>query len=257
MNNRLTVFPATNPDGTAVILCPGGSYCWLDYKGEGLSTARWLQRNGITAFILRYRVATWWGWFSHYRLFLRGNRYPDPQNDLIDAMRWVQDHVEDYHVDPTRIGLMGFSAGGHLVMSSVTDVHTAERLPYKPAFIASIYPVVTFVESCMHKRSRRGLIGEGAFLKNRLCDQLSLERHVPADCPTVFLVNCKDDPIVDFHNSELLASALMAQGVHYEYHQYATGGHGFGADPNKGTQESRRWTEDFLSFYSTLFPNTP
>lgn len=251
--NRLTVFPANNPNGAAVIICPGGSYCWLDYKGEGLSTAHWLQQQGITAFILRYRVATWWGWFSHYRLLLRGNRYPDPQHDLLEAMRWVRDHAADYHIDPARIGLMGFSAGGHLVMSSVTDVATAAQLPYRPAFIAPIYPVVTFVEDCMHKRSRRGLIGEFPARQRRLCDQLSLERHVPADCPPVFLVNCKDDPIVDYHNSELLASALKAQSVHYEYHQYPTGGHGFGANPAKGTSDSRRWTADFELFLSTLY----
>lgn len=250
--NRLTVFPAPNPNGSAVIVCPGGSYCWLDYKGEGLSTAHWLQQQGITAFVLRYRVATWWGWFSHYRCLFRGNRYPDPQNDLLQAMTWVRDHAKDYSILPDHIGLMGFSAGGHLVMSVVTDAATAARLPYRPAFIAPIYPVVSFVEPCMHKRSRRGLIGEWAFVQKSLCDQLSLERHVPEDCPPVFLANCKDDPTVDCHNSELLDGALSQHNVRHEYHQYPTGGHGFGADPHKGTSDSRQWMQDFLRFFHKL-----
>ena len=91
-------------------------------------------------------------------------------------------------------------------------------------------------------------MGESRLRNAALRDSLSVERHVPSDCPPVFLVNCKDDPIVDYHNSELLDSALTAKGIHHQYLQYSSGGHGFGADPAKGSAESRGWMEAFLKW---------
>lgn len=105
----------------------------------------------------------------------------------------------------------------------------------------------------VHKRSRRGLLGDDKQNDARLKDLLSLERHVPEDCPPVFLVNCKDDPIVDYYNSVLLDSALTSKNVKHVYLLFETGGHGFGASDIKGTAECRQWKDKFLEWVKTIF----
>lgn len=232
----------------AVIVCPGGSYFWHDMVNEGSKVAQWLNANGISAFVLRYRTAYVPAFITHYRLLFRGNRYPDALNDLQQSLRLIRKHAQDYHIDTTKIGVMGFSAGGHLAMSSIELLPRSEW----PAFVAPIYPVVSFVDPCVHKRSRRGLLGDSREHNKRLCDSLSLERHVPKNCPPVFLVNCKDDPIVKYHNSELLDSALTANQVPHRYIQYKTGGHGFGASEEKGSTECRQWKSEFIKWFKTL-----
>lgn len=235
----------------AVIVCPGGSYFWHDTNTEGNEVARWLQRNGIAAFVLHYRTAGGFAFASRFRYIFRGNQYPDPQNDLRRSVTLIQANAEHFQVDINKLGAMGFSAGGHLVVS-VPELDGAEKSGL--SFIAPIYPVVTFVHPCMHKRSRRALLGEWRKRNKALCDSLSIERHVRKDLPPVFLVNCKDDPIVKYRNSELLDSALTAIGVPHKYIQYRTGGHGFGASEIKGTAESRQWRGEFLKWIHQLFP---
>ena len=115
-------------------------------------------------------------------------------------------------------------------------------------FQVLLYPVVSMSHPDSHKRSRRALLGEYGKHSRAMRDSLSLEKHVAKDCPPVFLVNCKDDPIVKYHNSELLDSALSAQGIRHRYIQYRTGGHGFGASETKGTAECRAWKKAFLSW---------
>lgn len=241
---ELTPYVAAGEKNVAVIVCPGGSYFWHDMQTEGYGVARWLQQNGITAFVLKYRTAQFPAYFTRFRYIFRGRRYPDAQDDLLQAIRYVKSHASDYGIDTTRIGAMGFSAGGHLVMSAAELFPKADR----PAFVVPIYPVVTLVDKCVHKRSRRALVGESRLHNRQLLDRLSLERHVPDDCPPVFLMNCKDDPIVKYHNSELLDSALTAHRVPHVYIQYNTGGHGFGASTEKGTPECRQWKLAFLKW---------
>lgn len=241
---ELTPYVAAGEKNVAVIVCPGGSYFWHDMQTEGYGVARWLQQNGITAFVLKYRTAQFPAYFTRFRYIFRGRRYPDAQDDLLQAIRYVKSHASEYGVDTTRIGAMGFSAGGHLVMSAAELFPKTDR----PAFVAPIYPVVTLVDKCVHKRSRRALVGESRLHNRQLLDRLSLERHVPDDCPPVFLMNCKDDPIVKYHNSELLDSALTAHRVPHVYIQYNTGGHGFGASTEKGTPECRQWKLAFLKW---------
>ena len=243
---------ANHPANVAVIVCPGGSYFWHDMEAEGHEVGRWLQSNGITAFVLHYRTAYVPAFITHYRLLLRGNRYPDAQDDLRQAMHYVRSHATEYHLDPPEIGVMGFSAGGHLVMSAA-ELFDKE---HRPAFVVAVYPVVTMTEPCVHKRSRRGLLGDSRTRNKSLRDLLSLERHVPSDCPPVFLVNCKDDPIVDYRNSVLLDSALTANKVAHRYVQFQTGGHGFGASDTKGTAECRTWKTLFLEWLKNLKPET-
>lgn len=245
---EMTPYLASGSPSTAVIVCPGGSYFWHDMKAEGEAVGRWLQSQGISAFVLRYRTAYVPAFLFHFRYLFRGNRYPDPQDDLRQAIRYVKRHYQAYGVDTVHIGAMGFSAGGHLVMSAAELFEG----PDKPAFVASIYPVVTMAAPCVHKRSRRALLGESRMRNPKMRDSLSLERHVPDDCPPVFLVNCIDDPIVDYHNSVLLDSALTAHNIPHRYIQYPNGGHGFGASDDKGTPTCRDWKNEFLKWIKTI-----
>ena len=251
-----------NPRQMAVIVCPGGSYYWLDEEGEGDEVARWLQSNGITAFVLRYRTAGVGAFIFHPRLIFRGNRHPDMISDAQCALEWVREHAENYHIDPDpdKVGMMGFSAGGHLVMSAacfnqhnfLKDNGMETYCNLCPTFVAPIYPVVTMTENCVHKRSRRGLLGDNKQCDPTLRDSLSLERHIPDNCPPVFLVNCVDDPVVDYHNSILLDSALTVHHVNHQYLQYKTGGHGFGASEVKGSEECHQWKNEFLKWINEL-----
>lgn len=248
---RVEMIPYLAPGNgnKAVVVCPGGSYFWHDMKAEGDAVGKWLQSNGISAFVLRYRTAGFWAFFTRYRYIFRGIRYPDALSDLHQAINYIRRHAKEYGIDDKKVGAMGFSAGGHLVMSAAELLPTVER----PAFVVPIYPVVTMTEKCVHKRSRRALLGDSRKNNKQLRDSLSLERHVPDDCPPVFLVNCKDDPIVKYHNSELLDSALTAHHVAHRYIQYKTGGHGFGATDYKGTAECRQWKEEFLKWLKEIF----
>ena len=250
-----------NKKGLSVIVCPGGSYCWLDDDTEGEAVARWLQENGISAFLLRYRVAGFSAYFWHYRILFRGKQHPDMITDAHRALQWVREHAKEYHIDPDKVGMMGFSAGGHLVMSAacfnevdflkMSGIET--KVSLRPAFVVPIYPVVTMREPYVHKRSRRALLSEKRHHNPIMIDSLSLERHIPDNCPPVFLMNCIDDPVVDYHNSILLNSALTANHVKHCYIQYQTGGHGFGASNDKGTDECRQWKSEFLNWLKINF----
>ena len=245
-----------NETGVAVIVCPGGSYYWLDEETEGNDVALWLQQNGISAFVLRYRAAGFGAFAWRYRVLFRGKQYPDMLTDAQRALQWVREHAEEYKIDPEKIGMMGFSAGGHLAMSAacfnecnlLKENGIETEVCLRPAFVAPIYPVVTMHESSVHKRSRRALLSEKHQNDPVMRDSLSLERHIPSNCPPVFLVNCIDDPVVDYHNSILLDSALTANKVNHRYIQYQTGGHGFGASEEKGTAECRQWKQEFLNW---------
>ena len=247
----MTPYLTDGDNNTAVVLCPGGSYFWHDMKTEGEAVASWLNENGISAFVLRYRTAYVPAFLFRFRYVFRGNRYPDPQDDLKQAIKYIKDHSEEFRVNPNHVGAMGFSAGGHLVMSAAEFFEEED----KPFFVAPIYPVVTMTEDCVHKRSRRALLGDSRVKNKVLRDSLSLEKHVPADCPPVFLVNCKDDPIVDYRNSVLLDKALTEKNIPHLYIQYETGGHGFGASESKGTPESREWKIEFINWINRLLDN--
>lgn len=244
----LQCYPASNSSNQAikqsnnhsVIVCPGGSYCWLDYQGEGVQVARWLQSNGISAYVLRYRVAGWWAWATHYRLLFPGLQPPHPLQDANAAVMFLRDSL---HVK--YLGIIGFSAGGHLAMSVAT-------LGNRVDWAAPVYPVVSMADQCAHARSRRALLGERGQYDPDLRNAFSIERNIPKNCPPVFLVNCVDDPVVDYRNSVLLDSALTANNVPHRYLQFRTGGHGFGVSETKGSPECRPWKEEFLRWLSSL-----
>lgn len=227
---------------TAVIVCSGGSYFWSANETESDSVARTLQEHGIAAYVLHYRTGGILPFITHSRLIFPGHQYPMPLDDLRLALDSVR------RVGYGRVGVMGFSAGGHLALAAA--LFNKGRL--RPDFVVPCYPVVTMREPYVHKRSRRGLLGEYKKRSRTMQDSLSLEHHVTADCPPVFLMNCVDDPVVDYHNSELMDSALTAHQVPHRYIQYQTGGHGFGTTWSKTTEEASGWFDAFLEWLKTL-----
>lgn len=257
----LYAFRPEQPNGISVVVCPGGSYHWHDLDNEGIKVAEWLNSQGITAFVLTYRVAGCAEIAFHTRLIFRGKRHPDMITDAQRALQYVQEHADDYRLDPSRIGIMGFSAGGHLAMSTacfsgtnflqLSGIETDANL--RPAFVVAVYPVVTMQPPYVHRRSRRGILGDSRVGNRHMRDSLSLEMHIPDDCPPVFLINCVDDPVVAYQNSVLLDSALTHKGIPHEYHQYAEGKHGFGASDYFGSPECREWKNEFLRWLGELY----
>lgn len=241
---RLTEFlPTKGRPRTAIIVCPGGSYCWLSKKTEGTEVAHWLNENGIAAYVLHYPTAGWAAFAWHTRLLFRGRQHPDQFDAINAALREIRS--KGY----AHVGAMGFSAGGHLVLLA------AEYAPRSiaPDFIAALYPVVSLSAPCTHRRSRRGLLGEYRRHDTSLCDSLSMEKHADRiDCPT-FLINCEDDPIVNEHNAELMDSALTANRKPHYFHQYKTGGHGFGVDESKTSHEAIGWKQRFMAWLRQIF----
>ncbi|MDR0725073.1 MAG: alpha/beta hydrolase [Prevotellaceae bacterium] len=230
-----------NNTGISIIICPGGSYCYLGMKKEGHQIARYLQSKGIAAFVLRYRVG------------LYGNEHPAMIQDLQRAVQLVKEMSGETGIDPDKVGVMGFSAGGHLVGTAATyfDVNFMEPLgivpdvSLKPAFVAMIYPVVSMTdENIVHKRSRRNLLGKSNKTK-AMENYLSLEKNVREDMPPIFLMHCTGDKKVDYRNSEYYAEALSAKKVKHKYLLFDEKGHGFGIKPNG---KATGWQEHFISW---------
>ena len=247
------------PEGeprAAIIVCPGGSYHWLDSKGEGTMVAQALASEGYAAYVLRYRVAGKFEYVAKYRSVLRGNRHPDMICDLQRAIQIVRTR------NTCPVGVIGFSAGGHLAVMGAEfwETNFLEKYGLKPSvallrpdFVAAIYPVVTMSdERYVHKRSRLGLLGERYTGRQVLRDSLSMEKHAKADMPPVFVLNCEDDDVVDYHNSILLDSALSAAHVPHHYIRYTNGGHGFGANPEKQNEETSNWMPEFLTWLHNM-----
>lgn len=257
---KLTPYIAEGEDNICVIICPGGSYFWLDRETEGHDVAKWLNQQGITAFVLEYRTAGVLAFITHYRVGSKGHKHPHMIQDLQRSIQLVRENSQKYNINPNKLGVMGFSAGGHLVLSSGVFYNTNfleqyDLYPFvslRPNFVVPVYPVVTFKEKYMHKRSRRGLMGDKK-IRETLCDSLSIEKHIHENMPPVFLVNCKDDPIVKYQNSVLLDSVLTDFDVPHKYIQYETGGHGFGVSDKKGSDECRGWKFRFLEWLKLIY----
>lgn len=245
----------------AVIVCPGGSYFWLDKKTEGHEVAQWLCSRGIAAFVLEYRVGGKFNYPFFTRLLYRGNRFPDMLCDIHRTIQLIRENHKEYNVNPGQLGVMGFSAGGHLSMMSaeysgseyLKELGYDPQVSLKPDFVVPVYPVVTMTDKrYVHRRSRRGLMGEGHVADKALRDKLSLEKNVPQDCCPVFLLNCTDDNVVEYHNSVLLDSALTAKGIPHLYTQFPAGGHGFGCREIRRGDQVYDWKPIFLEWLPTV-----
>jgi len=219
----LTVYraPAKSAVETGVIVCPGGGYGMLAKEHEGDQIARWLNSLGIQAFVLQYRIA------PRYH-------YPAPFLDAQRAIRWVRAHAAGYHIAPARIGIWGFSAGGHLASTTGThfdagDAQAAdpiERLGSRPDFMILAYPVISFTTTYTHRGSMHNLLGDNP--DPALAASLSNETQVTAQTPPTFLFHTDADNGVPPENSVLFYLALRKAGVPAEMHIYERGPHGVG-----------------------------
>ncbi|MEO8659483.1 MAG: alpha/beta hydrolase [Bryobacteraceae bacterium] len=220
---NLTVYPPkVRPAGVAVIVCPGGGYRGLAVDKEGTQIALWLNSLGVSAFVLQYRIA------PRYH-------HPAPLQDAQRAIRFVRANAQKYGIAADQIGIMGFSAGGHLASSAATlfDAGAADapdqmdRLSSRPDFAILMYPVITFTEEAyVHKGSRTSLLGENP--DPALAERMSTERQVTAKTPPVFLFHTTTDAVVPSENSALFYLAARKAGVPAELHIYEQGPHGVG-----------------------------
>ncbi len=231
--------PQSGGGRTAVIVMPGGSYRYLAINSEGKDVARRLAANGYVAVMLRYSI-------GYY-----GGRYPEQLEDYAKCVEYLKAHSRELGIDTAKIGVMGFSAGGHLAGCTVSDViyglpQSAKAQPSgKAAFAAMIYPVVTMSAEYSHNPSRVNLCGSDTTLYRKL----SLERVLAAskgDIPPIFLLHCQDDKVVDVRGTQDLAEVLATnKRNHIEI--WSTGGHGFGAVPHKSSS-AVGWLERFVGW---------
>lgn len=219
----LTPFLATSAaaTGSAVVVCPGGGYAHLA-NHEGAPVAQWLNTLGIKAFVLKYRLGS------------NGYRHPAMLQDAQRALQYVRSHAKELGIDPAKIGIMGFSAGGHVASSAGThyvagDPNAADpiaRVSSRPDFMVLIYPVITMGEFT-HAGSRTNLLGPQP--SPELVELMSNEKQVTHDTPPAFLVHTANDATVPVENSIAFAEALRKAGVGFELHVFQTGPkHGYG-----------------------------
>jgi len=207
--------------GTAIIVAPGGGYAVLAANHEGRQVANWLNALGVTAFVLEYRLG------PRYR-------HPIPLGDMQRALRLVRARAAEFGVLPDRVGVMGFSAGGHLASTAAThfDAGAAragdpvDRMSSRPDFVVLGYPVISFVAPYTHRGSAANLLGERA--SPQLLAELSNERHVTARTPPTFLFHTGADDGVPAENSVAFYLALRRAGVPAELHVIEQGPHGVG-----------------------------
>jgi acetyl esterase/lipase len=219
-------------NGSSVIICPGGGYRILAIEHEGYAFARWFNERGITAFVLKYR--------------LPNDKAMDekaivPLLDAQQAIRMVRQNAAEWGLDPSKVGIMGFSAGGHLASTVGTHFQepvgeTADTTSVRPDFMILGYPVVSMLETTTHGGSRKALLGSDPPLD--LVQRFSNELQVTAATPPTFIVHSTDDQAVPVENSIRLYQALANHGVPAEMHLYESGGHGYGMAESDETLSS-------------------
>jgi acetyl esterase/lipase len=219
--------PAAGKDnGAAVVICGGGGYTYISYDRESDPAAAWLNTLGVTAFVLHYRLAP-------------AYRHPVEMQDAQRAMRWVRANAARYGIDAHRVGILGFSAGGHLASTVATHndqgdpaaADTVDRHSCRPNFQILIYPVIT-MDTLNHGSSRGNLLGPNP--SAALLEFLSNEKHVTAATAPAFIVHGKDDATVPVKNSQLYDAALRGAGVASTLKLYDHGPHGFGLADGSG-----------------------
>jgi len=215
------VYEASEPKtGTAVVICPGGGYAVHAVDHEGTQPARWFNRMGVTVFVLRYRLAPY--------------RHPVPLLDAQRALRYVRHHAADYGLNTDRIGIMGFSAGGHLASTAATHFDNGDedaddpvdRKSCRPDFVILGYPVVSFQDEVTHRGSVRNLLGNSP--DEEQLNLLSNEMQVTKESPPAFLFHTAEDTAVPVENNLRYFAACRAAGVPAELHVFQHGQHGVG-----------------------------
>jgi len=243
-NPSLDIYPApeAKATGTAVIICPGGAYGGLAIKHEGAQVAKWLNSLGITAFVLKYRLPD---------DSIMENKSIGPMQDGQRAIRLVRSHVKEWGINPKKIGIMGFSAGGHL--ASTLSTHFNEKVyesddstSGRPDFSLLIYPVISMDSTITHWGSRVNLLGGTP--TPELVKHYSNELQVNSGTPPAFMVHSLDDGAVPVQNSISYALAMHKFNIPCELHLYQTGGHGYGLGKSANTESAwpeacRKWLE--------------
>lgn len=230
----LTVYPASHPNGMAIIMCPGGGYGGLAMKHEGHDMAPWFNTQGITYAVLKYRMPN-----GHHEV---------PLSDAEQAIRMVREHAAEWGVNPQRVGIMGASAGGHLAASLAT-LYSSDKT--RPDFQILFYPVISMQKGVTHGGSRKNLIGENP--SQELEQKYSLERQVSPGTPQAFIMLSSDDDAVPPINGIGYFLALRDHKVPASLHAYPTGGHGWGFRDNftykrQWTEELEKWLREGLVF---------
>lgn len=236
-----------NSTGEAVVICPGGGYNVLAYDWEGADIAKWLNSKGIAAIVLKYRL-------PHTANNIEGRL--SPFLDLQRAIRLTRFNAEKWNINKNKVGVMGFSAGGHL--ASTLGTHFGEKnifttddidsISCRPDFMVLMYPVITFKEPYLHMGSRHFLIGDSP--DSSLINYYSNELHVDKNTPPTFLALAGDDKSVPVQNSIMFYEKLHENSVPAEMHIYPEGGHGFSLAHGKGYLET--WTDRCIDWIRSL-----
>jgi len=235
-------------NGTAIVICPGGGYALLAASHEGSDVAKLLAEWGITACVLKYRLPN---------DVIMENKTIGPLQDAQTALALIREHASGWKIDPAKVGIMGFSAGGHLAATASTHfnqpVIAAEKSMVRPSFSILVYPVISFTDSLMHKGSRDNLLGPD--LSPTKVIGYSNELQVTPATPPAFLVHAGDDKTVPVGNSIAYYQALLKNGVGAEMHIYEKGGHGFGMNNRTTTDQ---WTDRLKNWLtSNMLLNQP
>ena len=239
--------PKENKSKTAVIVCPGGSYHHLGLYNEGYCSAKWFSENGITAFMLKYR--------SNESLY----NHPAMLEDIQRAIQIVRENADEFGIDASKVGVIGYSAGGHLVtmagefgerFNELEKLGIKTEVSLRPDFVMPIYPVVSMQDDISHKWSRKSLLGKNQTQERK--DLFSMELQVPDNMPPTYIVVCKDDNVVDYNNSLRLYDALVERNIlNCELHVYEWGKHGFGM-LNGPFMKEFKWNEPLLEWIKKI-----
>ena len=236
--------PKEKATGAAVVICPGGGYAHLAMAHEGIEVAKKLNEMGVAAFVLKYRLP------SDETMI---NKEIGPLQDAQQAIRLVRQHAGEWNVKTDRVGIMGFSAGGHLASTAGTHfaqavIDNKDNISLRPDFMILLYPVISFSDSIGHRGSRDNLLGQHPSPEK--IKEYSNECQVTARTPPTFLVHAGDDHTVPVANSLHFYEALQHHDVPAEMHIYPMGGHGFGMN-NSATKDA--WMDRLKNWLEGLF----
>jgi acetyl esterase/lipase len=228
--------PKDKANGSAVVICPGGGYGGLAISYEGHDVARWFNSLGTAGLVLRYRHAPKY-------------RHPIPLNDASRALRFTRAHAKEWGLDPQRIGIMGFSAGGHLASTAETHFDAGnkeatdpiERESSRPDFAILVYPVITMSPPYTHLGSRKNLLGDEP--DQQLVDSVSNEKQVTAQTPPTFILHTTEDKVVPVENAVQFYLALKQAKVPAELHVYEKGPHGVGLGAGRTNFPVKAWAQ--------------
>lgn len=235
--NRPSITPyiaENNESGGCVIICPGGGYASLADEKEGSVPAEALNEQGISAFVLRYRTTPY-----NYQAML---------SDICRAVRFVRYYAEEFGIEPDKVALMGFSAGGHLVSMNLehageddSNTDDIDKLNGRASYGILCYPVISLIEPYAHEMSAENFLGTENADDQTMAEKYSAQLGVTENMPPCFVWHCKTDTFVDYENSQMFADAMEEAGVECELHLYEDGEHGLGIAAKDDAGEARQW----------------